>query len=187
MAQKAKERGREEQQAEALPVHHHPFRSLATGTRLGQLLDEFFGPSLFGPSLFSSFAGAGARIPAVDVEEDDDCYYVCIEVPGVQREDLDVEIDRDMVTVRGERRRVSEGTKPRWTERTYGRFVRSFSIPSDVDPDQVRAEFRDGLLTLTLPKREHARPRRIEIGGGDGAARGRERVAQEGAEQHATG
>lgn len=184
MAQKAQERSREQEQGQALPVHHQPFRSLATGTRLGQLLDEFFGPSLFGPSLFSSFAG-GARIPAVDVEEDDDAYYVCIEVPGVQREDLDVEIDRDMVTVRGERRRVSEGTKPRWTERTYGRFVRSFSIPSDADPDQVRAEFRDGLLTLTLPKREHARPRRIEISSGDGAARGR--GAQEGAEQHATG
>jgi HSP20 family protein len=147
---------------ERFPARQQPFRGLSTSTtRLGQLLDEFFGPSPLGAAM----GGARSAWPAVDVEEDDQAYYVCVEAPGIQREDLDVEIDHDMITVRGERRRNESGPRSRWSERSYGRFVRSFSLPPDASPEQARAEFRDGMLTLTFPKHEQARPRRIEIQG----------------------
>jgi HSP20 family protein len=134
-----------------------PFRESGLGGhRLGQILDELFGPSwISGPS-------RGAW-PAVDVDEDDDAYHVCLEVPGVRREDIEVEIHGDMVTVRGEKRREESPRRSRWSERAYGAFVRSFSLPSDVESEQARASFRDGILTLTFPKREQAKPRRIEV------------------------
>jgi HSP20 family protein len=132
----------------------HPF---------GQLIDD-----LFGSSYGSGMATSQTMWPVVDVDEDDEAYCVCIEVPGVARDDLDVEIQQDQVTVRGEKRRSDAGAKARWNERRYGSFARSFTLPPDADPDQARAEFEDGVLTLVFPKKEEAKARRIEIGSGSG-------------------
>jgi HSP20 family protein len=125
---------------------------------LGQLVDE-----LFGSSFGSSSGGSQGLWPVVDVDEDDEAYCVCLEVPGVSREDLHVEIQQDQVTVRGEKRRSESGGRARWNERQYGSFTRAFTLPSDADPERARAAFENGVLTLTFPKREEAKARRIEI------------------------
>jgi HSP20 family protein len=139
-----------------------------------QLLDDLLGPSFAG-------AGRGRRAwPAVDVDEDEAAYCVCVEVPGVKREDLDVEIQQDLVTVRGEKRRDESGGRSRWNERSWGSFVRSFSLPPDANTDDARATFGDGVLRLVFPKREQARRRRIEIGdGGSGDGQGEKKIRPE--------
>jgi len=135
------------------------FRQLGyTRHPLGQLVDE-----LFGSSFGSALGGSQGLWPTVDVDEDDQAYCVCLEVPGVSRDDLHVEIQQDQVTVRGEKRRGDSGARSRWSERQYGSFARSFMLPSDADPERARAAFENGVLTLTFPKKEEAKARRIEI------------------------
>ncbi|RIL06311.1 MAG: heat-shock protein Hsp20 [Proteobacteria bacterium] len=150
------------------------------GVRLGQMLDDLFGSSALG-----STRGGW---PAVDIDESEDAYCVCMEIPGVRREDLEVDMEGGMVTVRGEKRRSEETGRARWSERSYGAFVRSFSLPSEVDPEQASATFEDGVLTLKFPKRESARPRRIEIQSGRRGSNGSgaERASERGESQSAS-
>jgi HSP20 family protein len=149
------------------------FRELG-GARspIAQLFDDFFGPAL-GSGM--GMMGSGQAVwPVVDVDEDDESYTVCMEVPGVSRDDLQIEMQQDQVIVRGEKRRGDRGGRARWNERRYGSFVRAFSLPSDADPDQARAKFEDGVLVLTFPKREESKPRRIEIESGSGGQQQRQ-------------
>lgn len=180
MRPQGQQQGRGDGGEESLPARQQQgFRDLGfPGTRIGQLLDQFFGP--LAPPFGTMLGQHGAGWPAVDVEEDDQSYCVCMEIPGVRREDLDIEIQNEVVTVRGEKRRSEKGSRPRWSERSYGAFVRSFSLPPDADPDETSASFQDGVLTLTFPKREQARPRRIEIQGASGDGSGEERSGESG-------
>lgn len=153
------------------------------GMRLGQMLDDLFGSS-------SAYGVGRGGWPAIDIDETEDAYSICMEIPGVRREDLEVDMEGGLVTVRGEKRRREEGGRARWSERAYGSFVRSFSLPSEVDPEQASASFEDGVLMLRFPKRESARPRRIEIQpaqrGSNGGAQRIGHGAPEGEESRAT-
>jgi HSP20 family molecular chaperone IbpA len=103
--------------------------------------------------------------PATDIFETDDALTVVMEMPGVEKQDLDVELERDVLRVEG-RIKLSkyEGLDPLYSEYNVGHFARSFSLSNKVDGQRIGAVLENGLLTLTLPKVEEARPKRIPIG-----------------------
>ena len=104
-------------------------------------------------------------VPAVDIEESGDTLFVRAEVPGLKPEDIDIRFENGVLTIRGERRFENQGGDRNFhrVERAYGSFTRSFTLPSSVDADRVSANYRDGVLELTMPKRDEAKPRRIQI------------------------
>ena len=112
-------------------------------------------------------AGTTWRPLATDVIETTDEVRVMMEVPGLEASELDITIDNNVLRVSGEKRATSsdEGAAWRLTERRYGRFERSFVLPRDVRADAVDASYENGVLSVVLPKREEAKPRRIEIRG----------------------
>ena len=102
--------------------------------------------------------------PLVDISEDDREYLIKAELPEVKREDVKVTAEEGTLTITGERKfEKEEGKKYHRVERAYGSFVRNFSLPDDVSPAKVSAEFKDGVLTVHLAKTEKARPQEIEI------------------------
>lgn len=118
-------------------------------------------------SRWPSAALAGDRFGVpVDVTETDNEYRIEASVPGVKRDDVKVSVQNNVVTIEGERKETREqkqGERVTHSEQRYGRFERTFTLGSPVDSDQSRAEFQDGILRLTLPKSEIARPRQIPI------------------------
>ncbi len=134
-----------------------PWRPLRErGSSLEKLLEEMWGE----PSRLP-----GALLPAVDVSEDPKHYTVTVELPGVKKDDVSVEIQEGVLTIRGEKKSEREEKKEhrRWVERSFGSFARSFTLPPDADPDRVEASFGDGVLTLQIGKSEEAKPRQIAI------------------------
>jgi HSP20 family protein len=103
--------------------------------------------------------------PAVDVQETDKEYLIKADLPEVKKEDVKVELHDGMLTVQGERRQEKEekGKKFHKIERQYGRFVRRFALPAEVEADKVQAEFKDGVLSVHLPKSPKATPKAIEV------------------------
>lgn len=103
--------------------------------------------------------------PLVDISEDDTEYLIKVELPEVKKEDVKVTVEGGTLTISGERKAEKEekGRKFHRVERYYGRFERSFAIPDNADTDNVKAEFKDGVLRVHLPKNEKARPKQIEV------------------------
>ncbi len=104
--------------------------------------------------------------PVVDIAEDGESYHVTIELPEVKREDVKVSIESGVLTVSGERKKVSEernGKKYHRIERLYGTFLRSFSLPDDADPARVSATMKDGVLNVRIEKLAETKPRSVEI------------------------
>jgi len=103
--------------------------------------------------------------PLVDISEDDKEYLIKVELPEVQKDDVKVTVESGTLTISGERKAEKEekGRKFHRVERFYGRFDRSFSIPDDAESDNVKAEFKDGVLRVHLAKSEKARPKQIEV------------------------
>jgi HSP20 family protein len=110
---------------------------------------------------------AGAFVPPADVLIDDDGVTVYMDVPGLRSENLDIELENDILTVRGERpfpyTRENGRGPVRTIERGFGRFERTLRVPRGLEPDSVEASLSDGVLTLRIPKPETMKPRRIEI------------------------
>jgi HSP20 family protein len=107
----------------------------------------------------------GAWVPPVDIFERQDQLVLRAEVPGLDREDLDVRIENGVLTLHGERKREAEINEDNAfrMERIYGAFTRSFSLPTTVDGSKVAAAYKDGVLEVTVPKVEAAKPRKVEI------------------------
>ena len=101
-------------------------------------------------------------IPAADVYEDEREYLLALDLPGIDRDQLDVNLDDGRLVIRGDRAPV-EGLHARRTERPHGRFVRSFSLPDAVDRQRITADYKDGVLLLHLPKRREPQERRTKI------------------------
>lgn len=121
--------------------------------------------------------GASAGTPAglaIDVRETADAFVVAASVPGVNSDDVDITVLGDVLRIRGERREPAEqdGQNGRWIirERRVGAFERTVSLPTTVKSDAASAEFADGVLTVTLPKAEEAKPRSIPVRGGTNLA-----------------
>ena len=104
-------------------------------------------------------------VPACDVYEEKDAIVIRAEMPGAKAEDVHIDVENGVLTLRGERRLENEDKREGYhrIERSYGSFVRSFAIPSDVDPAQIDAELRDGMLCVRVPKKPEAEPRRINV------------------------
>ena len=109
--------------------------------------------------------GFGAWLPPVDVVEEGDNLVFRAELPGVSRDDIEVKVENGVLTLRGEKRQEKEtgAEAAHRVERIYGAFHRSFTLPSSVDAEKVQAHYKDGVLTLVLPKAEQAKPRKIAI------------------------
>lgn len=136
-----------------------PFRNLSDiQAELNRLFDGVFGHP-------SSVAGERLWTPRCDLWETEDDLVIAFELPGVNEKDLTVSITGDLLTLKGERRwddKVQDRSYHQM-ERVYGRFERCLQIPIPVQPDKVKATYRDGVLTVTLPKAEEVKPRAIKI------------------------
>ena len=107
-----------------------------------------------------------ARIPAVDVAETDTAYQVKAELPGIRKEDLDVTVDDGVLTIKAEHNDNQEQTANGQLirqERSYGTFARSLRLGANVDEETITAEYRDGVLHITLPKAKEVQPRKVEV------------------------
>ena len=124
--------------------------------RLSSLRDEL--DSLFESSLTG-------WLPALDVHENKDNFTVRVELPGFKREDIQVSLQDGVLTISGERKeeKVSEETEVHRQERYYGKFSRALTLPTAVAADKVKATYKDGVLTITLPKAEEAKPKQIDV------------------------
>jgi HSP20 family protein len=107
----------------------------------------------------------GAWAPPVDIFERQDHLVIRAEVPGIHKEDMDVRIENGVLTLHGERKEEKEAgdVSTHLTERVYGSFTRSFSLPTTVDSTRVTATYKDGVLEVTVPKVETAKPKKVEI------------------------
>jgi len=106
-----------------------------------------------------------AWAPAVDIFEKDHDLVIRAELPGVNKDDIDVGIEDGVLTLRGERKReaeVEDGSAYR-LERVYGAFTRSFTLPTTVDASKIEAAYKDGVLQVTVPKLEAAKPKKVQI------------------------
>lgn len=111
----------------------------------------------------------GAWLPPVDIAEDKDRIVLTAELPGFTEDQIEIQMEGGVLTLRGERKfeEEKEGRNYHRVERSYGQFVRSFTLPNNVDRDRIQATFHNGLLEIALPKREEAKPRQIRISSGD--------------------
>lgn len=127
--------------------------------------DDFFRPFGFLARSDEDLGQAG-WLPAVDVRESDEEFVFMAELPGISRDDVEITVENSILTLRGERRFNEEDEQKNYRriERAYGSFSRSFTLPSAVDAEKIQATFADGMLTVTVPKAEVAKARKIEIG-----------------------
>lgn len=139
-----------------------PFRELEdVRTRLSRLLGE----RGIGTGDDDDEAFFRGWVPAVDVQETDKEYAIKVDLPEVKKEDVKVELAEGTVTIQGERRQEKDEKGKRFhrVERQYGRFIRRFALPGEVDSAKVQAEFKDGVLRVTLPKSAAAQARSVEV------------------------
>jgi len=104
-------------------------------------------------------------VPPVDIFEDAEAIHILSEVPGVSPSDLKISLENNVLTIRGSKQQVARERTERVHryERTYGTFERSFTLPATVDASNIKASYEHGVLTVTLPRAETAKPRRIEV------------------------
>jgi HSP20 family protein len=137
-------------------------------TRYTDPFDQLFNTVLGANGSRNGNGASLMRAPDTDVIETEREIRVVTEMPGLKREHIEVDVENNVLTVRGEKREErNEGEPGRFhlAERRYGTFTRSFVLPRDVDPEQIQADFEDGVLTIAIPKSERARRRRIQVGG----------------------
>ncbi len=129
--------------------------------RMNRLFNDFFsGREGDGDDLI-----LGSWNPAVDVVEHDDSYVIEAELPGMNKNDIKISVTNDVLTIQGEKKVEKEDKKKNFhrTERSYGSFSRTFSLPGNVKADKVEAEFNNGVLTVKVPKSEEAKPKQIDV------------------------
>lgn len=136
----------------------HPLSSFRR--EMDRLFEDFFGG-------FPLLRGAEALLthPAVDVAEDDKQLEVHVELPGVDPKEVSVTAEDNVLTIKGEKKVERESKEHRWhiVERSYGSFTRSIALPASVDAQKTKAAYKDGVLTIVLPKRPEEQARKIEI------------------------
>lgn len=137
-----------------------PFRHFQE--RFNRLFEEPFGAqATFGEEPWS----LATWTPACDIYETDGEIVIKAELPEIKKEDVHVTLENNVLTIRGERKLEEKTEKDNYrrVERRYGEFIRSFTLPTFVDPNKINAEFKDGMLRVTLAKREEAKPKQVEI------------------------
>ena len=140
-------------------IRWDPFRN---GSKLQEQVNRLFENSFQGP------ADQGALTtwaPAVDIYETENELVLKADLPDVNEKDMDIQVENNMLTIRGERKfeqKVKEDNYLR-VERTYGSFSRSFSLPSTINSESIKAEYKNGVLTIELPKRAESKPKQVKI------------------------
>ena len=139
----------------------NPFRATTLEDRLTRFLNDAFGPLDGQPA----DGVAAAWVPAVDIFEDADAIRIVAEVPGVSPEDVKISHEDNVLTIQGTKQQATQEHTERVhrDERTYGAFARTFTLPATVDATGIKANYQHGVLTVTLPKVEKARPRQIPV------------------------
>ena len=139
-----------------LVYYRQPGYSWPTHNRASSLQDEL-------NQLFQ--APSTSSLPALDVQEDKDNFTIRVELPGLKREDIEVTLNDGALSISGERKAetLSEGTEVLRQERFYGKFSRVLNLPTAVANDKVKAQYKDGILTVLLAKAEEAKPRQINV------------------------
>ncbi len=134
-------------------------------SRMSRLVDDAFNDFL-APAQSAFQAGGEAWAPAVDISEDDEALRFLVEMPGMTKDDVEITLEDNSLSLRGERKfeRDEESTHYHRIERAHGSFSRTFHLPSNVDSAQATARFDNGVLEIAVPKTAEAKPRRLEIG-----------------------
>lgn len=147
----------------------------------GSLFDLHHQMNRLFDDLFDRGSAAGQQrgqmlaAPALEVHQSEDKVEITAELPGVKQEDIDLHVEEGILTLSGEKRSERTDEQAGYSERSYGRFERTITLPPNVDEDACRADFRDGVLTITLPRAaEKQRGRKIPLGGGGQQAGGRQ-------------
>jgi HSP20 family protein len=143
-------------------VRWDPFRELED---MSDRLNRMFSRPALPPTNGKETMVVADWAPSVDVSETDGEYQIKAEIPDVKKEDVKVTVEDGVLTIQGERKHEKEekGKKYHRVERSYGSFIRSFTLPDLVDEGRVKAEFKDGVLNLQLPKSEKENPKAIEV------------------------
>ncbi len=153
-------------------IRWKPVRDVTAWHPVSDLAGEIFDMQREIDRVFDRFRGGSADdgysstlMPAVDITERDNDFYIKAELPGVQKNDVKITVQNDILTIRGEKKQEAEkkGENYHRVERAYGSFQRSFTLPASVRSDRIEAAFNDGVLTISLPKAEEAKPKEIEV------------------------
>lgn len=144
-----------------LPELRRRAREEGSPMSIADLMEDFWRGS-FSPETSAKTMG----YPVLDIAENEDAVTVTAEVPGMKAEDIDVTLERGVLTIKGEKKFEDErkGENFHRIERSYGSFQRVVQLPTEVDDEKVTANYKDGVLTLSMPKSPAARKRKIEIG-----------------------
>jgi HSP20 family protein len=143
-----------------------PFRGSFSDSQLNRLFSDFLGGRTSQDQNLTTWA------PAVDIYEGEHELVVKADLPDIKPEELDIRVENNILTIRGERKfekKVDEKNYLR-VERAYGAFARSFSLANTVNTEAIKADYKDGVLTLSIPKREEAKPKQIKVNVGGQAA-----------------
>ena len=143
-------------------VKWDPFRDIIT---LRERMDRMFEDSLSRFRMPEEATMPTFWSPSVDIYETDENIVLKAELPGVDKKEVSVEVKDSTLILKGERKREKEVKEENYhrVERSFGTFMRSFSLPVSVKQDQVKAKFRDGVLEVTLPKAEEAKPKQVKV------------------------
>ena len=157
------------------PRSHDPFSALQDemDRLFGHTARRYGGGSLFAPALLGNeVAEGGSPVlrPSVDIAESEKGYSVKVEIPGVEKDDLKLEVHEESLVIRGEKRHEAESDEEGYhcIERSFGQFQRTLSLPDNADTSNIEAQFKNGVVTIKIPKLAAVEPkaRRIEIGHG---------------------
>ncbi|MES2300191.1 MAG: Hsp20/alpha crystallin family protein [Pseudomonadota bacterium] len=135
------------------------------GRLVENMFDDFFAPFSRGPA-YSGAAADAISSPRLNVVETERAYDIEAEMPGVKKEDVKVSVDKQRVTIEGEAKQETarqEGENVVYAERATRRFARTFTLPSEVDDEHAQARLEDGVLKVTLPKRQESQAKRLSI------------------------
>jgi HSP20 family protein len=146
-------------------VRWEPVRDLVSlQERMNRLFHESYGGTT-GRANDDDWALGGSWAPAVDIYEKDGNIVLNAELPGIDPKSVEIRVENNVLSLRGERKLEDEVKKEGFhrVERAYGTFTRSFTLPTVVDTEKIKAESKDGVLKLTLPQREEAKPKQIQI------------------------
>jgi HSP20 family protein len=141
-------------------VRWEPFRDLLSlQERMNRLFEDRLARVRGEEPMTGSFA------PPVDIYETEQAIVLEVDVPGLKLEDLDIRVENNTLTIRGERQQSTEVKEENYhrVERYYGSFTRSFAVPNQVDPQKIEATYENGVLRLTMAKREESKPKQIKV------------------------
>ena len=143
-------------------IRWNPWTELVS---LRERMNRVFDDSLFRSDRREDSFAMGTWSPAVDMFEKDDTVVIKAELPGLDKKDVSLDLQNGVLTLKGERKYENEVKEENYYRRemSCGKFIRSFTLPADVDADKIKAEFQNGLLTVEVPKPEEHKPKQIKV------------------------